>query len=120
MVVKWHAALALHRVTFFSDHARATHTHTCMVDFACALHGALGTASKWKVYVGDAVFAGLLDFSGEDVSQKRSSEVRTVAHAREHGLTRYKAAANVTSLHDFLDYLKRLDRGSSLIGMCQR
>ena len=63
IVVKWHSALALHRVVCFSDQVRAT--HTCMVDLVCASHGALGAASKWKVYVGDALWRGFSDFSGE-------------------------------------------------------
>ena len=116
--MKWHSALALHKVVFFSDQVRAT--RACMVDLVCASHGALGTASKWKVYVGDALRRGFLTLAAKRVSQKRSSEVRTVLHATEHGLPRYHGATNVTSLQDFLDSSKRLGRGSSLMGMCQR
>lgn len=54
--MKWHSALALRRVVFFSDQARAT--HACMVGLVCASHGAPGTTSKWKVYVGGALRRG--------------------------------------------------------------
>ena len=42
IVMKWHSALALHRVVFFSDKARP-HTH---------LHGGLGLRLAWSTWHG--------------------------------------------------------------------
>ena len=106
--MKLQSALALRKVVLFSDQVRAT--HTCMMDLVCASRGALGTASKWKVCVGDAMWRDFQTLAAKRVSQKRS-EVRTVVHATEHELPRYHGANNVTSLQDFLDYLKRLGKG---------
>ena len=118
IALKWQSALALHRVVFISDQVRAT--HTCMVDLVCTSHRALGRASKWQVYVGDTLWVDFQTLAAKRVSQKRTSEVRTVLHATEHGLHQYREATNVTSLQEFLESLKRLDRGSSLMGMCKR
>ena len=119
IAVQWQSALALRRVVFISGKS-ACHTHTCMVDLVCASHGALGTASKWQVWVGDALWRDFQTLAATRVSQKRSSEVRTVVHATEHGLPRYHGATNVTSLQDLLESVQRLDKGSSLMGLCQR
>ena len=116
--MKWQIALALHRVVCFAAQVRAT--HTCRVDLACASHGALGTASKWKVYVGDALWRGFQTLAAKRVSQKRNGEGRTAVRAMERGLPWYHGATNVTSMQDILDYLKRLGKDSSLMGMCQR
>ena len=94
--MKWPSALALRKVVFISDQVRAT--HTCMVDLVCTSHGALGRASKWQVWVGDALWRGFQTLATTRVSQKRSSEVRAVVHATEHGLPRYHGGTNVTSL----------------------
>ena len=64
--VKWQSALTLHRVVFFSDQSRATHT-ICMVYLVCASHGALGTASKWKVGVSDALWRGFQTLAAKRV-----------------------------------------------------
>ena len=96
---------------------RVPHTH---VDLVCASHGALGTASKWQVWVGDALWRDFQTLAATRVSQNRSSEVRMVVHATEHGSLWHRVATNVTSLQDFLESLKRLDKGSNLMGMRQR
>ena len=116
--MKWQSALDLHRVVFRSDQVRAT--HTCMVDLVCDTHGALGTAIQWQVFDGDTSWRDLQTLTAKRVSQKRSSEVRTVVHATEHELPRYHGATNVTSLQDLLESLQRLDTGPSLMEMCQR
>ena len=87
-----------------------------MVDLVCASHGARGTASKWKVYVGDALWRGFQNLAAERVSQKRSSEVRTVAHATEHGLPRFHGATNATSLQDAFGYFEAVGQGVRFVG----
>ena len=118
IALKWLSALALHRAVFISDQVRAAHTR--MVDLICTSHRALGRASKWHVSLGDESWGDFQTLAAKRVSQKRTSEIRTILHATEHGLPKYGGATNVTSLQEFLESLKRLDRGSSLMGMCKR
>ena len=60
IAMKWQSALDLHKVVFISEQVRAT--HTCMVDLVCASHGALGTASAWHIFDGDASWRGAFVF----------------------------------------------------------
>ena len=66
--------------------------------------------SRWRIFVGAQEFA----------ARRRENEIKTILHARESGDAKLRGAANVVTLHDFLESLGHLEVSASALWMRKR
>ena len=117
--LQWKAAGCAPRQVYLSDAVRAA--HTCMADMILATSRAWRlpngkAASRWRIFAGAAQrgeFHGL-------AARRRKHEVRTILHARGRADAKFRGAANVVTLHGFLESLGHLQASASTLGMCKR
>ena len=117
--LQWKAALRVPRPVYLSDAVRAA--HTCMVDMSLATSRtwhlpSSKAASRWRIFAGAAPWD---EPDGLD-ARRRKREIRTILHARERGDPKLRGAANVVTLHGFLESLGHLQVNASTLGVCKR
>ena len=117
--LQWKAALFVPRLVYLSDAARAVHTR--MVDLALAASGTWQlpngkAASRWRIF---AEAAQGDEPHGLD-ARRRKHEIRAILHARERAGAKFRGAANLVTLHGFLESLGHLQVNASTLRMRKR